>query len=211
MPVHGTIAKHLSLLETMCGGADLATIERSCTALADDAMVHSVLIDFRTPGGAAVGLPEAAAAIEALGAAGKRVVAFADEMCCSAGYWLASACGEIVATASARLGSISTLWAGVDDSAAWAAAGMRRILIATGKYKGAGVSGAPFTDDWIEEITRHVAEVDASFKGYVADRRGLAPEHMQGNTWQAASAPAGLIDRLTGSLDDALADIITPA
>jgi len=207
VPVHGVLAKHLSMMESLCGGYDLATLEQSMRQLAEDRAVDSVLLDIRSPGGAAAGMPEAVAAIESVRTAGKRVVAFTDDMAASGAYWLAAAADEIVATPSARLGSISTFWAGVDSSAAWASEGLRRILITTGRFKGMGVEGAPWSEDWLAEISRHVAETDASFKGYIAERRGLGTDEMQGQTWAASSAPQRLVDRIVAGIDDVLADL----
>jgi ClpP class serine protease len=60
IPVHGIIGKHLSMLETMCGGCDLDRVSQMLDVAAADESVKRVLLDFRTPGGTVTGFPELA-------------------------------------------------------------------------------------------------------------------------------------------------------
>lgn len=192
--VHGVLGKHLDLMEMQCGGYDVALLEEQLANIADDPAIHTAILDFRSPGGIVMGIQSAAAAITATRKAGKKCLAYTSEMCCSAAYWLASACDEIHAEASAAVGSISTIVAGVDDSAAWAQAGKLRKVFATGKFKAMGMSGKPWTEDEENHLWEKVNAIDADFKGFIAQARGLTPDLMQGQWWHAAHAPAGIAD-----------------
>ena len=55
-----------------------------------------------------------------------------------AGYWLTTQCDEIFASQSARVGSINTYIAAVDDSRAWE---MKLKLFSDDKYKAMGGDG----------------------------------------------------------------------
>lgn len=68
--------------------------------------VSAIILDFDTPGGSAMGLEEAALQILAARAQPKPVVALANSMCCSAGYYLASQADMFYATPTAMVGSI---------------------------------------------------------------------------------------------------------
>jgi ClpP class serine protease len=192
--VHGVLGKHLDTMEMQCGGYDVALLVDQMANIADDPAIHTAILDFRSPGGIVMGIQSAAASITATRKAGKTCLAYTSEMCCSAAYWLASACDEIHAEPSAAVGSISTIVAGVDDSQQWAMQGKVRKVFATGTLKAMGMSGKPWTAEEETHLWEKVNAVDADFKGFIAEARGLTPNLMQGQWWHAAHAPAGVLD-----------------
>lgn len=200
--VCGVIGKGLSSLETMCGGFDLETLTEQLTLVKNDPTIETLIITFDTPGGRVTGVEQAANAIRAVAESGKRVIGYTESMCCSAGYWLASACDEFFAEGSATVGSISTVCAAVDTSRAWEMEGLELKLFTTGSLKAIGMEGKRWTPEEEKFMMDRVNAIDGDFKSYVAARRGLSPELMNGAFWYAAHAPAGLVDGLVDSLTE---------
>lgn len=192
--VHGVLGKHLDLMEMECGGYDVALLEEQLAHIADDPAVSTVVMDFRSPGGIVMGIRSAAEAVLATRRAGKKCVAYTSDQCCSAAYWIASACEALYAEESAPVGSISTIVAGVDNSQEWEKAGRQRKVFATGKFKAMGMSGKPWTEEEENHLWERVNAIDGDFKSFIARQRGLTPDLMQGQWWHAGHAPAGLVD-----------------
>ena len=208
IPVWGIIGQHLSIMEMACGGYDLDTLGQDvATALADPA-VQCLALDFNSPGGTTTGIPEAAAMLRAAGQV-KPLVAYTDSMCCSAAYWLASACGQIAATPSAELGSIGVYCALVDESAAWANEGLKLELMKAGTFKAAGIAGLPLSDTDRAQIQ---SRVDSLYEMFAQDVNALRPQvaraSMQGQGFLGAEAhTAGLVDGIVSGRAEFLARV----
>lgn len=208
LPIKGILGKHLSTLAMWCGAIDYALIEKQARNIANDPRITDVIVYLDTPGGACVGGLECARAIEAIGTAGKSTLAYTDSTCASAGYFLAAACDQIVAAPSAIIGSISTISSAVDASRAYEEMGLKRLVFRTGRVKAIGQEGEEWTEEFKAEMQRVAEDFSAQFKGFVAARRNLSPELMEGQYWPAAAAPAGIVDDLADSLDEVLAGIV---
>lgn len=206
--VEGVIGKHLSEMETECGGYDLATLEKHMATLAADPLIRAVVIYFNTPGGVAIGVESAAKSIRACAEAGKKVIGYTDYQCCSAGYWLASACDEFHAEGSAVIGSISTFMAGIDSHRMWEMMGLELKLFRTGELKAIGMEGKIWTPEEEAFLQEKTDSIDSDFKSFVGARRGLTAEQMNGAYWYAKHAPAGLADSTTFSNLSALLEAV---
>jgi protease-4 len=209
VPVHGVCARYLSAMETDCGGLDLNDTEATLREAQADPRVQGIVLHFNSPGGTVTGIPELASLIRTISET-KPVIAFTDAQCCSAAYWLASACDSLVVTPTADVGSIGVYSALVDESAAWAQEGYKLELMKAGKHKAMGIPGLPLAP---EDRALIQAEVDSIYAMFTADvvanraRNGaqVAEETMQGQTFMGGSAVAvGLADRVVGSLTDLL-------
>jgi protease-4 len=210
VPVHGVCARYLSAMETDCGGLDLNDTEKTLREAQADPRVQGIVLHFNSPGGTVTGIPELASLIRTISET-KPVIAFTDAQCCSAAYWLASACDSIVVTPTADVGSIGVYSALVDESAAWAQEGYKLELMKAGKHKAMGIPGLPLAP---EDRALIQAEVDSIYAMFTADvvanraRNGatVAEDTMQGQTFMGGTAAAvGLADRVVGSLTDLLA------
>jgi len=116
------------------------TIARRLTAALEDSGVHTVLMVLDSPGGEVSGVFSLAEQIyNARGT--KRIVAAVSDMACSAGYLIASACGEVYASETACLGSIGVVMRHVDQSKRIEKMGMTITHIFMGDHK---VDGNPF-------------------------------------------------------------------
>jgi signal peptide peptidase SppA len=192
--VHGVTGKGLSAMAMQCGGFDTGHFRSQLANVRDDMSVRALVIHFETPGGMAAGNAQVGQAIREVAASGKKVYGFTTGMCCSAGYWMAAACDEFHAEPDAMVGSISTIYAGVDSSENWKKEGYELKLFATGKFKATGMDGKEWTKEEEDYIWGRIRLIDAEFKGFVSERRGIAAENMEGQWWYAKHAPAGLVD-----------------
>lgn len=204
----GIICKRAA--ESMSGPAitDLAKLDRILKAIAGMPRLESVAMVFDTPGGCSLGLPESAELIQELGRT-RRVVAYTDAMCCSAGYWLAAAAQEIGASPSAVVGSIGTYIAALDSSRQWEMEGLELKLFRSGSLKGLGMAGKPWTAAEEEHLQALVDRHGAEFRVWVVSQRGaIAEEAMQGQWFHAKEAPEGLVDGLYRDLEEFLAAVL---
>jgi signal peptide peptidase SppA len=172
---------------------------------AGDDRAEAIVLHMDTPGGTVTGTPETSAQIAYISEHIKPVVAFTDGGANSAGYYLAAPCWQIVASHSARVGSIGVYMALLDSSVAYEINGYKQELFASGKYKGMGLPGLPLTDAQKDHLQREVDALYADFRDVVrAGRPDVADESMQGQTFRAIEAlDAGLID-VIGGLETAI-------
>ncbi|MBO0155228.1 S49 family peptidase, partial [Vibrio parahaemolyticus] len=78
------------------------------TQALNDPSIKAILLNIDSPGGEAKGIHELAEMIyQARGK--KRIIAYDGGNACSAAYWIASACDEIVIDATGCAGSIGTV------------------------------------------------------------------------------------------------------
>lgn len=209
VPVTGILGKHLSLLETLCGGFDLDTLNAQCLALMNRADVTTVVFHFNTPGGAAAGVADSAQCMLDLAASGRRLIAYCDEAC-SGGMWLAAACDEIHCGQSAMLGSISALCAILDESKAFEMEGLQMQVFTDGTLKGAGIEGTSLTPAQRSDIQSRVEHIGSMFKTFMQSRRpALTPESMQGQWFYGDQAlQNGLADALHPTLAHCIASLM---
>lgn len=181
------------------------------TGLAREALarpdVRSVLLRFDTPGGQVSGTAEFADAVGALAAA-KPTVAFTDSLLASAGYWVASQTGMIVATPSAQIGSIGVYGALIDMKGLFDKFGLKMEVFRNeaADLKTIGLPGTSVTESQRAHMQDRMEEIFQEFAGAVtAMRPGVKPESMRGQVFAARPALAsGLVDKI-GSEADALA------
>lgn len=210
--MQGIIGKHLSSMETMCGGYDLDALAGGLASSAADPRVRERVLVIDSPGGTCTGVPEAFAAVRR-SADIKPVFGFTDSLACSAAQWIASACDRFAITTSATVGSIGVYCALVDESAAWAKEGYRLELVKAGTQKAAGIAGNPITAD---DVAGFQKNVDTIYGMFVADVRagrahaGPVDEAVvQGQTFMGSEAvAANLADAVVTDLADLLAQIV---
>ena len=196
--------------EMMCGPAlvDLAKFDAVIEDLSADPLIHTLIMDWDSPGGVCIGLMETTALLREI-AQEKRLIAYSDVSCCSAAYYLAAACDEIYFAPSAVIGSIGTYCAGLDDSRAWEMDGLELILAKSGELKAMGHPGKAWTED---ERTWLQSQADAcgrEFRDHVLARRGAVPlDAMQGQWFFAKDAAAELHDGLYRDLPALLSDLL---
>lgn len=108
--ISGIISRHADMLASFfgLGSAAIENIAKDFQNLLDNEEVKSIILDFDTPGGAITGVNELAEIIyNARGV--KPIKAYVTGMACSAGYFLASACDEIIIDEMGSVGSIGVM------------------------------------------------------------------------------------------------------
>jgi len=176
---------------------------------AEDEEVDALLLTFDSPGGQVMGTPEAARAVLDARAI-KPVVAYADGLCDSAAYWIASQADVIYATSSADVGCIGCYMALIDSSRSFENEGYHVNLFKSGKYKGMGYPGTTLTDEQRQMLQEDVDRIATEFKAAVraGREREISNDVMQGQSFSVQDAArVGLIDNVT-DIGTALRDAV---
>jgi signal peptide peptidase SppA len=178
-----------------------------CTAMAAVPEGEKTVLWFRSPGGIVTGIPEAGAEIRRLGET-RKIVAFTDDLCASAAYWLAAQCSRIVATPTAAVGSIGVYLAFYDFCGYLEKMGVKLELFRSGDLKGIGVMGNPLDEAAREYLMDGVKDARKMFVKAVTDMRALEEATMQGQTLEGAAAKkANLVDGFKPSASAFLAGL----
>jgi signal peptide peptidase SppA len=204
IPVVGVIGgPRLSPLEKMMGAVDVADLSDAIDAFAANPEVEKVAFQISSPGGTVTGVEELANKIRGLG---KPTLAYTDSEMASAAYWLGSAADRVVSSPSATVGSIGVYIAIPDYSAAAEMAGIKMVVLKSGKFKGAGIEGTSLNADQIENLQASVDTIHGEFKAAVLMKRKMVKaEAMEGQTFSGKQAAAqGLVTGLADSFSEAL-------
>ena len=108
--ISGIISRHTDMFAQFfgLGSASVENIAKDFQSLLDNEEVKSIILDFDTPGGAITGVNELSEIIyNARGI--KPIKAYVTGLACSAGYFLASACDEIIIDEMGQVGSIGVM------------------------------------------------------------------------------------------------------
>lgn len=216
IPIYGVIAQHASLMTDLSSGGATSVDEVSAAldaALADPE-IGTIVLDVDSPGGTIYGVEELSRKIfEARSR--KRLVAVANALAASAGYWLASAAEELVVTPSGEVGSIGVYGMHVDTTKMDEDEGVRREVFSAGKYKAEGVGGAALTDDARAAWQLRVEAAYDMFVKAVARNRGVTAATVrngygEGRVVHAQQAKElGMVDRVA-SFEETVARYLKP-
>ena len=169
--------------------------------MAADPDIKTIVFDIDSPGGSVAGIEELAALIHAIGKQ-KHTVAVVNTMAASAAYWLASQCGEIIATPSGLVGSIGVVVAHTEYSRLLDEKGITVTYIHAGKHKVDGNATTELSDSARAELQALVDETYEVFVGAVARGRGISSakveaDYGQGHVFTAKEAMRrGMVDRV---------------
>jgi ClpP class serine protease len=179
-------------------GTAYSDIVEAAELLASDSKVTKVVLDMDTPGGTVAGVEGAYKALRDL-AATKDVVAVNRGMIASAGYWLASAAGKIVAldetSQTGSLGVVATVQRKSDSS--------REVVSKNAPLKRPDSE----TEEGMAEFQRQLDAIERVFFSHVAEGRGVSVEHVVENYGQGGlylTKDPGGKDALDMGLVDAL-------
>lgn len=206
LPITGPIFRHADALGLLCGGVSTATIAKDLAAALDDDEVSSIVIEADSPGGEVSGISELASIIRA-GTKRKPVVTYVDGLGASAMYWLASASTSIVASSTARLGSIGVVWT-VPKGGSDEKRGLYEIVSSAAPMKRAD----PSSEKGSAYFQGIVDDLHAVFEGDVARYRGVDVQTVRerfgrGGVLIASKAlKAGMIDKI-GSVEEVIAEL----
>ncbi len=206
--IDGPLAQRAWSCMGMFGGDGYDAIEARVRAALADVQVGAVVLRVDSPGGEVAGCFEAVRAIRAAAAdARKPLVAYADELACSAAYALACACDAIVLPDTGAVGSVGVIAALTDESAALAAEGLAVHLITSGAAKADGHPAVPLSADARARIQAEVDYLADVFALEVGAARGMAAADVRALEARVLYGPqavaAGLADQV-GNLQDAI-------
>ena len=165
--IQGTMTKAGSSL----GGGGTVEARKAIRQAEEDPTVASIILRFDSPGGTVSGTADLAAEVKATK---KPIVAFVEDLCCSAAMWVASQCDEIFANnATAMIGSIGTFMGLYDISKALNDEGIKAVVIKAGEFKGGGFPGMEITDAQQAEWQKQIDAIQEQFTAGIAAGRKL--------------------------------------
>lgn len=201
--IDGVMTKEYNSFEDGCS---TVRTRRALRNAANDPECSRIILVIDSPGGSVFGTADLADDVRKA-AEMKPVIAYIEDMCCSAAIWVASQCTEVVASPNAlAIGSIGVYTVLYDTSEAFEAMGVKPILISSGGIKGQPTNGLPIDEEVLADDQNFILQIYDAFVSTVASGRGMETADVlsiaDGRTWGAAEAKElGLVDRLA-SWDD---------
>lgn len=202
VPVVGPMFRYANLFTELSGATSTEMFAKEFEAALADPKVRAVIIDFNTPGGEVDGTSETAQLVLRARDGDKPVIGYASGDAASAGYWLLSACMEIVCADTASLGSI-----GVVGSVRIAKDKSRLEFVSS---RARNKRPDPETESGRGVIQSHIDALEDVFVQTVATNRSLSVESVvvsEGGLYVGQRAvDAGLADRV-GTLEELIAEL----
>ncbi|ETA53975.1 S49 family peptidase [Ponticoccus alexandrii] len=175
VPLRGLITPNMFVLERWLGWSTCHGIEATMGELAASDDVAAIVLVCDSPGGNALAVPGAAAAVAAANAV-KPVHALIHPLCASAAYWIASQARDIAITPGSWVGSVGVLHTAMHPVQP-GASGFQMFLQASSHAR-AKVPD-PSTDTGRAEVQRRLDAMEADFHASVAAGRGLSVEDLR--------------------------------
>lgn len=202
--VSGIISRNIDMFARFfgLGGAAIEDIAKDFQSLLDNDEVKAVILDFDTPGGAITGVNELAEIIyKARGI--KPIKAYVTGMACSAGYFLAAACDEIIIDEMGSVGSIGVMRVVSKQND-------KSVIFKSSQSPMKNIDGE--SEQGRAEYQAKVDYLASIFIDKVAKYRGITADEVinRGNKGGvlvgAVAVTAGLADRL-GSMDSLIEEL----
>jgi ClpP class serine protease len=169
----GPIFHRPNVLTHLFGATSIIEARRALSDLVDDSRVDTIVIEFDAPGGGVDSLVEFAAELRAAREK-KPIVGFVNTMCCSAGYWLAAPCSELIATPSGEVGSIGVFMVHSDFSRMNERIWVTPTYIGVPRYKAEANPDSPLSDDTRKYLHTQIERVYDQFVADIVRAAGVA-------------------------------------
>lgn len=200
--IEGTLVHRLGGVSPWSGMTGYDCLEKVISDAQGNKEVGAILLDTDSPGGEVAGCFEFARKLRTMGArsGGKPIVAFANEMACSAAYAIASSCDAVMTTETGIVGSIGVYTLMVDMTKGLQKGGVEVTMIRAGERK---ARGGPYEKADAETVSKLEAWVDETW--------GIFCDHVAGGRPISSDAVRALRgDWFTGSdaLDFGLVDAV---
>jgi signal peptide peptidase SppA len=198
VPIIGTIGKRMNLMTAFSGGVSTDMLASTFRALAADSRITNVILDVDSGGGSVQGVELATRALRELSKV-KNTIAVANDMMCSAAYYIASAANKVYVTPSSTVGSIGVLMMLVDKSKQLADTGVSVKIVRSAEFKALTTGMEPITDEAIKKCEETVNKYHGDFVNAIAINRNITMEQAEqladGRTYEGVDAvEAGLAD-----------------
>ena len=208
IPVTGPIVR-----EQGWYGVGQDAVASSLKAALADPSARAILFDITSPGGVVAGTKELADAI-AEARTKKHCAAYANGLCTSAAYWLASATGTVYAPLTATVGSIGVIMTITNYAKLEEKWGISTVIITGGKWKAAG-QGGELTDEERRYFQERINTLHQIFKADVGRHMGLtADPQLWGEAQLLLAQPArelGLVTDIVRDRDAAIRKLAVEA
>ncbi len=206
LSLKGTMMKNPTAIERAFLGATCTyALTNQIKEIKNNPAIQGVLLDVDSGGGSVQGVIEASEALRGLHEQ-KPVVTFTDGLMASASYWVGSQATSIVASPSARVGSIGVYVPVVDYKQQYAEQGISVEVITNkdGIYKGAGLEGTTLSEKQKSQIQEEVEDIYMDFKNSVLLSRKVPSDAMQGQAFMGKRASEKNLVDAVGSFEDAI-------
>jgi signal peptide peptidase SppA len=168
--VSGVIAQRMNLIMRFSGGVSSEMLGRTIQKCLKNPECKALVLDINSPGGTVGGTAECSDLIyNARGT--KPMIAVSNTCMASGAYWIGSACDEVVASPSSRIGSIGVYMVHAERSKQDAEMGVKRTVISAGRYKTAGNDVEPLSEESRGKLQQFVNDAYAMFTEAVARNR----------------------------------------
>lgn len=189
------------------GSSGARAIMQDIRAAGKDGSLDAIIILINSPGGSAAASHAIYEEILKLRKK-KRVVACMTDVAASGGYYVASACDQIVAGAGTLTGSIGVIFGGMSYYGLMEKVGVTNATQTAGKYKDTGSPLRPMRPDEKALLQGMLDDIYGQFIRAVAQGRGMEETQVrklaEGRVYTGAQAKAaGLVDE-TGNFYDAV-------
>ncbi|GEM_PF-1658640 len=176
--ITGPIIRYGGMME-ISGYCSLQRCSDELKKLEDDNSVKTIVLKIDSPGGQASGIDQFANMVSK---SNKRTIAYVDDLAASAGYWMASAANEIVASSTSMVGSIGVVYSLADDSKKKSKEGVRKIEIVStiSPKKRPDIS----SEEGQAQIQSWADKLGAKFINAVAKNRNVSAETVMGKFGQ---------------------------
>ena len=209
IPVTGPIVREQGWYGT---GQD--AVSSALKAALADPSARAILFDITSPGGVVAGTKELADAI-AEARTKKRCAAYANGLCASAAYWLASATGTVYAPLTATVGSVGVIMSVANYSKLNEKWGVSYTYITGGKWNAVGNGDTPLTDEERQYLQERITALHQIFKADVGRHMGLtADPQLWGEAQLLLAQPArelGLVTDIVRDRDAAIRKLAVEA
>ncbi|EHK88382.1 S49 family peptidase [Saccharomonospora azurea] len=204
--LHGVITPQASPLSAR-GSINLAAVESALKRAFSHERLQAVALQINSPGGAPTQSGLVAERIRQLAdEKGVPVLAFAEDVAASGGYWLACAADEIYAHRTSMVGSIGVISGSFGFAQLLERFGVERRLYTAGENKSRLDPFSPEKPEDVEWLRSMHSQLHEMFVDWVKQRRGArlrdSEDLFSGDIWLGAKAvELGLVDGL-GNLRD---------
>lgn len=171
IPIDGTLVHKLGGVSPWSGLVGYDCLEKVIADAQSNKEVGAILLDIDSPGGEVAGCFDFCRKLSTMGQrnGGKPIVAFANEMACSAAYAIASSCDAVMTTETGQVASIGVWTMLVDMTKGMTKNGIEVTMIRAGKRKARGgpyeaADEATFSklQGWVDETWQIFAELVAA-------------------------------------------------
>lgn len=191
--MYGIMGKHLSMMETMCGGCSMDTVQNAMDIVAHDQDIKKVVLDISSPGGEAIGMEETATMFKELATVhNKKTYAVTETQMGSAAYGVGSqARNGLYAAPSAVVGSVGTYLAFTDNSEEMQRLGRKTEVIKSegSDFKAMGLPGTTLSQEQRDFLQEQANTINKRFKSLVSSTRPkISKENMRGQFYRGSEA-----------------------